>query len=171
MLYQSLNDKNSCNEGQFLQVACDSYLVSWTVLELEFSSNPKSDQHVSDVELRCYKKNHAELEFIKLDFHAVNKIKKKKKKKKKPRWNSTVANMISVIFLKWKLRLINSISRELYLLHILILPSSHIVPLSLTVPLSLSHTVLFSRSGLSQSSAFLHGIPLSLRSRSQSHIV
>ena len=132
---------------------------------LNSSSNPKSDQHVSDVELRCYKKNHAELEFIKLDFHAV------KKKKKKPRWNSTVANTISVIFLKWKLRLINSISRELYLLHILILPSSHIVPLSLTVPLSLSHTVPFSRSGLSQSSAFLHSIPLSLRSRSQSHIV
>ena len=46
-------------------------------------------------------------------------------------------------FFKWKPRLINTISRALYLLHILILPSSH------AVPLSLSHAVPFSRSGLS----------------------
>ena len=49
-----------------------------------------------------------------------------------------MANTISVIFKKWKPRLINLISRELYLLHILILPSSHIVPLSLSVTPSLS---------------------------------
>ena len=85
-------------------------------------------------------------------------------------------------FLKWKPRLINTISRALYLLHILILPSSLAVPLSLShaVPfshfglsqsLAFLHTVPLSRSGLSQSPAFLHVVPLSLRSSSQSHIV
>ena len=62
-----------------------------------------------------------------------------------------MANTVSVIFFKWKPRLINSISRALYLLHILILPNSHVVPISLSPSLFLSVTLSLSLAPVSLS--------------------
>ena len=99
--------------------------------------NSRSNQYNFDVELR--KKNHQELEFSKLELHAVKKFTQMELKFSKLEFQAGKF----FFFYKWNSSLLHLSSRVVYILQFFIFPKSHnnvSLSLSLSLPLSDTHT-------------------------------